>query len=106
MSRQPWDLLVPAISPELRRLIGYRLYRLRIEGEVEDLLQETFLRVLTAEAGGRIAPRDLGAYLRRVADRVAIDHARERRAQKRGGGALHIHLSGGDLEAPCGVVLR
>jgi hypothetical protein len=85
-----WDLLVPAISPDLRRLIGYRLHRLRIEGEVEDLLQDTFLRVLKAEAGGRIAPRDLGAYLRRVADRVTIDHARERRAQKRRGGALVV----------------
>jgi hypothetical protein len=31
---------VPAISPALRRL--YRLHRLHIEGDVEDLLQDTF----------------------------------------------------------------
>jgi DNA-directed RNA polymerase specialized sigma24 family protein len=56
-----------------------------VRGEVEDILQETFLRVLLAEAGG-IVPRDYGAYLRSVAYRVACDHGRNLRALKRGGG--------------------
>jgi DNA-directed RNA polymerase specialized sigma24 family protein len=92
-----WDVVVPALSPALRRLIGRRLRWWHVQGDTEDLLQDTYLRVLQAEARGLIAPRDLSAYLFRVAGRVAYDYVRDGRAQKRGGGAIHHQLSG--LEA-------
>jgi DNA-directed RNA polymerase specialized sigma24 family protein len=91
-----WDSVVPAISPKLRVRIACQLRRLHVRGEVEDLVQDTFLRVLLAEVGGRIAPRDLGCYLGRVADRVATDYARRLRTQKRSGGAFHHQLCGGE----------
>jgi DNA-directed RNA polymerase specialized sigma24 family protein len=97
MSGAAWDLIVPAISPRLRSRLRRFLRRSHTPGDAEDLLQEAFLRVLQAEAAGRIAPRDLGSYLWRVADRVASDHARRLRTQKRGGGIFTHQLIGTEV---------
>jgi|HubBroStandDraft_3_1064219.scaffolds.fasta_scaffold02831_1 hypothetical protein len=84
VSAVAWDLVVPAISPRLRSRFGRFLRRSQTPGDAEDLVQETFLRVLQAEARGSAFLRDPAAYLWRVADRVAYDQARNLRTQKPG----------------------
>jgi DNA-directed RNA polymerase specialized sigma24 family protein len=99
VSAVAWDLVVPAISPRLRSRLRRYLRRRGIPGDAEDLLQDTFLRVLQAEARGSAFPRDPAAYLWRVADRVAYDHVRDARAMKRGGGIFPHQLTGAEVVA-------
>jgi DNA-directed RNA polymerase specialized sigma24 family protein len=90
----PWGALWLALAPRLLSRLGRKLRRSQTPGDAEDLVQEAFLRVLQAEARGRPAPADPAAYLWRVADRVVFDHARDARAQKRGGGNFPDQLAG------------
>jgi DNA-directed RNA polymerase specialized sigma24 family protein len=93
LSAAAWDLVVPAISPRLRSRFRRFLRRSETPGDAEDLVQDTFLRVLQAEARGSAFPRDPAAYLWRVADRVAYDQARNLHTQKRGGGIFPDQLA-------------
>lgn len=61
--------------------------------EVEDLVQEIYCRLLQrgpdpVEPHAECPGRSLGAYLKRVADTVVIDHLRSRSTLKRGRGRV------------------
>ena len=99
MSTAAWGALWLALAPRLLSRLGRRLRRSGTPGDAEDLVQEAFLRILQAEARGRVAPADPAAYLWRVADRVVFDYARDARSQKRGGGIFPDQLSGDEQVA-------
>ena len=77
------------------------------EDEHQDLLQETYCRLLEGQ-GRRLqgcrgeVEAAIAAYLSRVADSVVVDHLRSRQAAKRGGGVLAElrSSSGTDLAIP------
>ncbi|MFZ3499090.1 RNA polymerase sigma factor [Streptomyces sp. 5.8] len=50
--------------------------------DLEDGVQQVRLRLLEREAGGREAPRDVGAWTAVVASHVAVDWHRSRRRQQ------------------------
>ena len=91
-----WEELVERFEPCLiagvRRAFRWAGSFPRDE-QLEDLLQETYCKLLEAEA--RVLRRctsdsevAIGVYLGRVAERVALDHLRTRSAEKRGGGRV------------------
>lgn len=90
--RGSWERLVELVYPELKRLARNSLGNGR--GQTLDttaLVHECYLRLERTPG----APRDRGHLLSlavRIMRQVLIDHARERLAQKRGGGALHVTL--------------
>lgn len=85
--RAAWDRLVHLVYPDLKRLARRSL---RGDGQLTlnttALVHECYLRLARATA----APRDRGHLMSsavRIMRQVLIDHARERIALKRGGGA-------------------
>src|SRR5688500_7710581 len=64
-----------ALLPYLRRLSGDAQL-------AEDLLHDVMLKALAALRDGREAPRNLGAWLYRVAHNAAMDHHRSLRPDK------------------------
>lgn len=90
--RTAWDRLVDLVYPDLKRLARRSL---RGEGQLTlnttALVHECYLRL--ANANG--APRDrdhLMSSAVRIMRQVLIDHARERLALKRGGGAVPLQV--------------
>lgn len=90
--RTAWDRLVDLVYPDLKRLARRSL---RGEGQLTlnttALVHECYLRL--ANASG--APRDrdhLMSSAVRIMRQVLIDHARERLALKRGGGAAPLQV--------------
>lgn len=89
------------IYPELRRLAAAYLRRERAGHSLQptELVNELYLRLAAGE-------RDFqnSAHLRAVAAQgmrnILVDHARARRAAKRGAGAAKIDLEGLDLASP------
>lgn len=107
-----WDELLARFGPKLGAGVGRALAR---SGRphptdlAEDLLQEVLCRLLVDDAkvlrrcAGR-TDREIGAYLFRVAESVAIDHLRRRSAWKRGGapeGETPVRVDGAEGEASC-----
>ena len=90
--RLAWDRLVHLVYPDLKRLARGSLGGGR--GNTLDttaLVHECYLRLERAEG----APRDRGHLMSlavRIMRQVLIDHARERLAAKRGGGAQAVPL--------------
>ena len=90
--RQAWDRLVELVYPDLKRLA--RSSRLGGGNETLNttaLVHECYLRLSKADG----APRDRGHLMSlavRIMRQVLIDHARERLAAKRGGGALAVPI--------------
>jgi RNA polymerase sigma factor (TIGR02999 family) len=91
--------LFPAVYVELRRLAAARLANER-PGHTLDataLVHEAYLRLGTAPAFA-----DRGQFLRAAAEamrRILVDHARRKRAAKRGGVGKRFELSEGDRVA-------
>jgi RNA polymerase sigma factor (TIGR02999 family) len=90
--RGAWDRLVQLVYPDLKRLA-----RSSLSGRGEHtlnttaLVHECYLRL--SQASG--APRDRGHLMSlavRIMRQVLIDHARERLAVKRGGGAAAVPI--------------
>lgn len=89
------DRMVPLVYAELRRLARGQLRRDPAAHSVEPtvLVHEAYLRLL----GARVDWRDRTHFLSvaaRVMRRILVERARARRARKRGGGDLHVTLSG------------
>lgn len=88
-----WEQLVSRYGPALRARVGGVLRRSGVRpyrDHVEEIVQEVYCRLLAG--GGRRLRRcwatsetQVGAFLGRVAERVALDQLRAARAQKRGG---------------------
>ncbi|SDD73281.1 RNA polymerase sigma factor, TIGR02999 family [Aquimonas voraii] len=87
-----WHRLVELVYPELKRLARSSLNANRHNTlNTTALVHECYLRLARAEN----TPKDRGHLLSlavRIMRQVLIDHARERLAQKRGGGAIAVTL--------------
>lgn len=114
-SRGPecWDELLARFGGKLAAGIGRALARSGRQHPTDladDLRQEVLCRLLVDDAKvlrrcvGR-TDREIGAYLFRVAESVAIDHLRRLAARKRGGApdgeAAPVRLDAEACEAPC-----
>lgn len=90
--RGAWDQLVQLVYPDLKRLArGSLSARGQQTLDTTALVHECYLRL--AQASG--APRDRGHLMSlavRIMRQVLIDHARERLAAKRGGGAFAVPI--------------
>jgi len=94
-----WQSLVAAMYSDLRHLAHRQLIGQRREQTIgtTGLVNECYLRL----AGAAGAPNDRGhffALAARVMRQVVVDYARERLAQKRGGGERNVPLDEVDAE--------
>ena len=87
------DRLASLVYNDLRRVAGARL-RARPPQSLSpsDIVQEAFVRMLGQEARW-VNRAHFFAVAAEMIRRVLVDHARARRARKRGGDALRINLS-------------
>ena len=84
--------LLPLIRTELHRLARRHLERERKDHSMQpsSLVQEAFLRLLPGVDAGWRNRAHFFAVASQVMRHILVDYARERRRQKRGGGAVHI----------------
>jgi RNA polymerase sigma factor (TIGR02999 family) len=92
------DALLPLVYEELRRQAGRALRR---EGaghtlQPTALVHEAYLRLVDQRQARWEGRTQFFALAARVMRRVLVDHARARRAAKRGAGAPHLTLGGAD----------
>jgi len=64
------------------RVYRYLAFRLRDDGEAEDLTAETFIKALQAIRGFRPGQAPFGAWLFRIAHNALVDHWRRRARSK------------------------
>jgi RNA polymerase sigma factor (TIGR02999 family) len=92
-----WDQLVQVVYPDLKRLARSSLSGGRHNTlNTTALVHDCYLRL--SQANG--APRDRGHLLSlavRIMRQVLVDHARERLAIKRGGGAMAVPIEDAQL---------
>ena len=73
-----WEQLIREISPRLKLFISHR----RFDGiDVDDVVQETLLRVFTQYRNFKVSEGRLTAWLFAVARKVLIDHGRRVRKE-------------------------
>lgn len=90
--QRAWAKLIEKLERRVR-LVLLRTLGQDLEPELADLSQEVWMRLLVHERAALHSLRlehegALGAYVARVALRVAIDHARKRRARPQAGEGL------------------
>jgi RNA polymerase sigma factor (TIGR02999 family) len=95
--RSALDRLMPLVHDELRRLAGAHMRRERADHTLQAtaLAHEAYMRMVDLD---RIDWRDRAHFFAVAAGvmrRILIDHARKRRAARRGGGAPHVPLEEG-----------
>jgi RNA polymerase sigma factor (TIGR02999 family) len=89
------EQLVPLIERDLRRIAGQRLAR---SGPPDptltttSLVQETYVRLLGHRGVDWQGRAHFFALCAEIIRGIVVDHARARRAEKRGGGAPHVAL--------------
>jgi RNA polymerase sigma factor (TIGR02999 family) len=96
------DVLLPAVYEELRQLAAAKLRHERPDHTLQPtaLAHEAFLRLVNQHEvtwQNRAHFLGLAAQARR---RILADHARRRRAEKRGGDAVRVTIDGADVPAP------
>jgi RNA polymerase sigma-70 factor (ECF subfamily) len=89
-----YSRLVPLVYAELRRLARGQLGREQAGHSLQPtaLVHEAYLRLVSANVDWQNRTHFL-SMAARVMRRVLIEHARARRADKRGGEALHVTLT-------------
>jgi len=109
---ESWKELLDRFGHKISAGVGRALARFGCRNPVEmaeDLRQDVFLRLLADDARiltrcrGR-SDREIGAYLFRVAESVAVDHLRKLMALKRGGAPCEDEapvLTGSASDAAC-----
>lgn len=87
--------LIPAVYDELRNLAAYCLSSERREHTLQPtaLVHETYFRLADAQAVSFKDRTHFFSVVARTMRRVLIDHARARRAAKRGGGVADLSLT-------------
>jgi RNA polymerase sigma factor (TIGR02999 family) len=88
------DRLIPIVYDDLRRVAGRRL-RMEREGHTLSataLVHETYLRLMGQHPSHLQNRSHFFAVASELMRRILVDHARRRRASKRGGGAVRITL--------------
>jgi RNA polymerase sigma factor (TIGR02999 family) len=95
--------LVEAVYPELRRIAARHLRGERIGHTLQPtaIVNEAYLRLAQQEPGKQWQDRThFFAVAARVVRAVLIDHARARRAAKRGSGLASVELAVADASVP------
>jgi RNA polymerase sigma-70 factor, ECF subfamily len=88
------DQLIPLVQPQLRRLAHHYMSQERADHTLQTtaLLDDAFLR-LTEQTGPQWQNRaHFFAVSAQLMRRIMVDHARQRQALKRGGGAIRVKL--------------
>ena len=85
--------LVPLLYDELRRLASYYLKRERPDHTLQAtaLVNEAYLRLLGQEVDWKNRSHFFGIAAQQMR-RILVDYARERNAEKRGGGRINVSL--------------
>ncbi len=93
--------LFPLVYEELRRMAAAYLGRERPGHTLQPtaLVHDAFLKLVGREEGQFAGRGQFFAVAARAMRRILIDHARSRKAAKRGGGAARLSLDGA-LDAP------
>src|SRR5438093_838130 len=88
------EKLIPLLQPELRRLAHHYMSQERAGHTLQTtaLLDEAYLRLVDNTTPLWQNRTHFVAAAAQLMRRVMVDHARERRALKRGGGALKVTL--------------
>src|ERR1044071_5792981 len=96
------EKLIPLVQPELHRLAHYYMSRERAGHTLQTtaLLDEAYLRLVGENKRDWQSRTHFVAATAQLMRRIMVDHARERLAAKRGGGALKIPLDDVALLTP------
>ena len=88
------DRLIPLVQPELHRLAHHYMSREAIGHTLQTtaLLNEAYLQLVDDPKRSWQNRTHFVAAAAQLMRRIMVDHARERRALKRGGGALQVSL--------------
>jgi len=95
--------LVEAVYPELRRIAARHLRGERVGHTLQPtaIVSEAYVRLAQQQPGKQWQDRThFFAVAARVVRAVLIDHARARRAAKRGSGAVSVELAVADASVP------
>jgi RNA polymerase sigma factor (TIGR02999 family) len=102
------DALLPLVQAELRRLARRYMASERRDHTLQTtaLVHEAFIRLVDAQQVNWNDRAHFFGIAARLMRRVLVDHARERRAAKRGGGAFNVPFEDGMIvSAPRGLDL-
>ena len=93
-SEEALNVLLPAVYPELRRIARQHLARLSPDHTLQSaaLANEAYLKLIRARGIQCASRAHFFALCAQIIRRILIDHARNRRYAKRGGGAAQIPL--------------
>jgi RNA polymerase sigma factor (TIGR02999 family) len=99
--RNALDRLLPVVYDELSGLARRALHGERSDHTLQTraLVHEAYLRLVDADISFQDRAHFM-AIAARTMRRVLVDHARFRRREKRGGGAVRVDLDSVDLPAP------
>lgn len=88
------DELIPLIQPELQRLARHYMRGERAGHTLQTtaLINEAYLRLVDVSPPAWNNSKHFFAVAAQVMRRIMVDHARERQALKRGGGAVRVTL--------------
>lgn len=97
----PSEALTRHIYPALRRIAARQLKGSNNASlQVTELVNEAYVRLVSQRSSSWLCRRQFFAVSSRLIRRTLIDHVRERRSQKRGGGAVRIELDELHATAP------
>lgn len=99
------DAVFGALYPDLKRIARARL-RQQGHGDgmhTTTLVHESFMRLVGARSLQLQDRRHFFAYAAKMMRNIIVDSAREHLAERRGGGAEHVTLSGDEVEAVAGT---
>ncbi|HLJ49810.1 MAG TPA: sigma-70 family RNA polymerase sigma factor [Bryobacteraceae bacterium] len=93
-SRSALDQLLPLVYNDLKRLAGSYLRRERAGHTLQStaLVHEAFLRLVDQREANWQNRLQFFGIAAQVIRRILVDHARQRKAQKRGGEALRVTI--------------
>src|SRR5215472_16723382 len=96
------DRLLPVIQAELLRLARRHLGRERKDHSMQpsSLVQEAFLRILPGVDVGWRDRAHFFAVASQVMRHILVDYARQKRREKRGGGAAHVPVDAAVVLSP------
>lgn len=92
--RQALDKLLPLVMDDLRRIAGSFLARERVGHTLEPtaLVNEVYLRLSGKRSVSWASRTQFFATMAEIMRRILVDHARRRKAAKKGGGAEKLEL--------------
>ena len=90
-----FDRLMPLVYDDLRRMAHNQLHRERAEHTLAttDVVHEAYLLLVDQESASWRDRAHFFAVASRVMRHILVDYARQRGAQKRGGGAIRVPLN-------------